>query len=801
ALQQVIARHDILRTVFIWEGLNEPAQVVLRQVPSLLTDVILDNTDESVLEQLSSRFDPRHYRLDLTQAPLLRLQAAPTSEGSWVVLQFMHHLIIDHSTLDRLQAEIHAIIDGKIEQLTMPTSFRHLLAQLRLGVKPAEHTQFFSEMLGDIDGPTLPFGLSEVGRDNAEFIEKHMMLPQKINDHLRVHARKLCVSMASICHLSFAQVLAKASGREEVVFGTVVLGRLQAGEKNHNIMGPMINTLPIRIDIDESSIETAVRHTHARLSALLAHEHAPLVLAQGCSAVPAGVPLFSALLNYRHNKKTDLVFASLPGVTFLGGEERTEYPLNLSVEDDGDSLGLTTQVISPMSAARTCAYMQQSLESMADALTQMSHQPVRKLSVIPLEERTLLLHTWNQSTVTYSPARCIHQLFEAQVERDEQAYALECNGKAISYVELNAQANRLAHYLIARSVKPDDLIALCVERSTTTLIAMLGILKAGCAYVPLDLAYSSQRLTNILQDANPLFLLTDGNGRKSLGDHQVPVIDLDKQLPADLPIDNPDTAKLGLTPSHLTYVIYTSGSTGIPKGVMIEHQQVVRHFETAQEKFDFNKDDKFCLCHSISFDTSVWEIWGALLNGSQLLIVPHNVASFTDEFYDWICASGITVLTQTPSMFKLLIRAKNISLRTDLLRYVFCGGEALDVSIVRQWYRKYDNGRTVLTNLYGPTEITIFATTWICDNTMPGNFLIAPIGRPLNNRRIYLLDVYGEPVPLGATGELYIGGTGVARGYLNRPELTAERFLPDPFSANPVARMYRTGDQARYLSD
>ncbi|XP_055301536.1 uncharacterized protein LOC129568045 [Sitodiplosis mosellana] len=794
AMQQVVARHDILRTVFIWEGLSEPAQVVMRHVPSILSEVSLNYSGKAVLEQLSHRFDPRHYRLNLTKAPLLRLMAAPTSDESWVALQMIHHLIIDHSTLESLQTEVNAIMIGKIGMLTSPTSFRHFVAHAQLGFSPTEHTRFFTEMLGDIDEPTLPFGLSDVGLDGTEINEANLMLPQTLNDHLRVHARKLQVSLASVCHLAWAQVLARASDRETVVFGTVLLGRLQGGEENNNIIGPMINTLPIRIDNDERSVENAVRHTHARLSELLAHEYAPLVLAQRCSGCPVGLPLFSAMLNYRHNQTRSQVTASFPGVTFFDGEERTNYPLGLSVEDDGNSLGLTTQVISPMSAALICAYMQQALESIVNTLSNKPQLPVRTLTVMPSKERTLLLHTWNQTTFTYSPACCLHQLFEAHVERDEHAIAVECNGDELSYTELNAQANRLAHHLIAQGVNPDDRIALCVDRNITMLIAMLGILKAGGAYVPLDPAYSCQRLTDILNDAKPILLLADATGRKALGDHQVPGVDLDKSLPDDLRFENPDTIKLGLTPTHLAYVIYTSGSTGTPKGVMVEHQQIVRLFEVTREKFDFNKDDKWCLFHSFSFDVSVWEMWGALSNGSQLSIVS---ARSTDEFHDWICTSGITVLNQTPSAFKSLMWAKNTIPSFDRLRYLIFAGEVFDPLIAKEWWEKYDKNGTVLVNMYGITEITVHATYQRIEALKNAY----SIGRPLADLCVYLLDSYGEPVPLGAEGEMYIGGGGVARGYLNRPELTAERFLSDPFSDNPAARMYRTGDRARYLSN
>ncbi|XP_055316611.1 uncharacterized protein LOC129576108, partial [Sitodiplosis mosellana] len=593
------------------------------------------------------------------------------------------------------------------------------------------------------------------------------------------------VSLASICHLAWAQVLARCSGREAVVFGTVLLGRLQTGEGNNDIMGPMINTLPIRIDIDERSVETAVRHTHARLSALLAHEHAPLVLAQRCSGCPTGLPLFSAILNYRHNQKRWQDTVSLPGVTFLGAEERTNYPLVLSVEDDGDSLELTSQVISPTSTARICGYMQQALESIADALARISHQQLRTLAVIPPEERTLLLHNWNQTTVTYPPARCLHQLFEAQVERDGQAIAVECNGDVLTYAELNAQANRLAHHLIVRGVKPDDRIALCIQRSTKLPVAILGILKSGGAYVPLDPKYPSHRLANILQDSDPFCVLTDVVGRVALEDHQIPIIDMGQTSPADLWIDNPDLAKLGLTPAHLAYIIYTSGSTGTPKGVMVEHRNATNCLYCINEMFTAEDFRHTSFSTSVNFDMSLYECFAPLSMGTTLHVITHALALSP--------SSIISTLSTVPSTVTTILDADSLPTLLNALHLI---GEPLKASLIK---RILTHTHVIeLCNLYGQTETCFFSTMHRfkrCED------VVETIGRPIANTRIYLLNVHHEPVPLGAVGELYIGGENLARGYLNRPELTAKRFLRDPFSDNPAARMYRTGDRARYLPD
>ncbi|WP_459447796.1 condensation domain-containing protein, partial [Erwinia amylovora] len=293
---RVVARHDVLRTAFVWEGLSEPAQLVLRQVDTVLTELELDD-NAPALQQLLARFHPRHYRLDLGQAPLLRLIAARDGDGSWYAVQLWHHLIGDHAALAIQQEEIVAFCSGHADSLPPPTPYRNLIAQARLGVSQQEHEQFFRSMLGDIDTPTLPFGLSDVHANGQGVREAHLALPDALSRGLREQARQLGVSLASLCHLAWGQVLAHTSGNDKVVFGTVLLGRLQAGPEAERILGLVINTLPLRLDIDQRGTREAVQETHAALSRLLGHEHASLTLAQRCSGIAAPAPLFSALLN------------------------------------------------------------------------------------------------------------------------------------------------------------------------------------------------------------------------------------------------------------------------------------------------------------------------------------------------------------------------------------------------------------------------------------------------------------------------------------------------------------------------
>ncbi|MCG1043369.1 amino acid adenylation domain-containing protein [Mycetohabitans sp. B8] len=794
AVQQVVNRHDILRTAFVWEGLSKPAQVVWRHARLPVTELTFDPADGPIAEQLAQRFDFRHYQLDLTQAPLLHFAIAQDTDGRWLLIELLHHLIGDHSTAEVMHAEVQAFIEGRGETLSAAQPFRNLVAQVHLGVSQAEHERFFTGMLADIDEPTLPFGLAQVHHDGTQMVEAHRRLPPALNDWLRVHARRLGVSLASLCHLAWAQVLARASGQPRVVFGTVLLGRMQAGSGADSTMGLFINTLPLRVDLD-GSVQACVRDTHARLAALLEHEHASLALAQRCSGVPAGTPLFSALLNYRHNARDSSERSLLPGVELLTAQERTNYPLTLSVEDFGQALGLTVQTVPSLEPERVCAYMQQVLQSLADALEVKPDTAAQQLQVLPEAERQLLLDTWNATQRDYPSHLCIHQLFEAQVERTPEAPALVFEAHTLSYAQLNAQANRLAHQLIEWGVKPDARVAICVQRSPALVVGLLAVLKAGGAYVPLDPGYPSERLAHILSDAAPSIVLADATGRAALGEAALAsctVLD-PTTLPA-LPDTNPSVAEL--TAQHLAYVIYTSGSTGMPKGVQSEHQALINRLVWMQQAYGLTTADRVLQKTPVSFDVSVWEFFWTLLNGATLVVAAPDVHKDPAALIELITRQHITTAHFVPSMLSMFLHNEGVKHCTSVKRLI-CSGEALPGASVRLCQMLLPSAQ--LYNLYGPTEAAIDVTAWTC----PANYTedTVPIGRPIANTRVYLLDAHGQPVPLGAVGELYIGGAGVARGYLNRPELTAERFVPDPFSDEADDRLYKTGDLARYLLD
>ncbi|KAG9578272.1 hypothetical protein KCV01_g16641, partial [Aureobasidium melanogenum] len=789
AVQQVVDRHDILRTAFVWDQIGEPAQVVWRHAALPVTTWTFDPADGAVAEQLHDRVDPRRHRIDLDQAPLLRYDIAlDPVDGRWHAVQRLHHLIGDHSGLEILFDEVKTILAGRGAALLPAKPFRHLVAQARFGIGVAVHEAYFRGQLADVETPSLSFGLGEVHNDGQQVGEHHEPLPASLNARLRVQARQHGVSLASLCHLAWGQVVARSSDQDTSVFGTVLFGRMHGGDGADQAMGLFINTLPLRLDLGAASVAESVRTTHRKLAELLQHEHASLALAQRCSGVQAPTPLFNALLNYRHNRSIGIGTSIEDdlGIDALSGEERTNYPLTLSVEDDGETLGLTAQVVEPLRPEAICGYMRQALESLADALEMSPGMAVRDLVILPAAERHRLLEVLNATSRAWPQDQCVHRRFEAQVGHTPQAIALASDEAQVSYAELNARANRLAHRLIAQGVGPDVHVAVCAERSVELVVGLLAVLKAGGAYVPLDPGYPGERLGYVLHDAAPALLLTDAVGRAALGEIVVDMrsVALDDEAAwGAQPSDNPSVANL--TSRHLAYMIYTSGSTGAPKGVMVEHRSVANLIQWHVDTFELAPGQRTTATAGMAFDASAWEIWPALASGVTLQLPPRAANRDHTMLLPWWREQAMhSAFLVTP-----LAHLAMDDVLPSGLRYLLVGGDRLTAT--PPFLPTHIN----VVNNYGPTEITVVATS----GTVGAGETHPSIGRPIANTRLYLLDAYGEPVPFGAVGELYIGGAGVARGYWNRPELTTERFLADPFSDVPGARMYRTGDMVRYL--
>ncbi|MCS4251622.1 non-ribosomal peptide synthetase [Pseudomonas sp. BIGb0164] len=792
ALQWVIDRHDILRTSMVWERLDEPLQVVWRKAPLVCEEVSLSGGD--ILAQLLARYDARTFRMDLGQAPLLRLVFADDPANQRVVAMLLfHHTILDHTALDVVRHEIQLYLAGEQAQAGEPVPFRRYIAQVRHGVSEEAHETFFRDMLSDINEPTLPFGLQDVQGDGQGIDEARLPVDSALSRRLRQLARPLGVSVASMMHLGLARVLGVVSGREAVVFGTVMLGRMGAGEGGERALGMFINTLPLRADVGGQGVRAGVKAIHERLTTLLHHEHASLALAQRCSGVAAPTPLFSAILNYRHSAATDMdeVIEVADGIQVLGAEERTNYPLTVNVDDLGEDFALTVMVDVAIGAQRVASYLHTALESLADALEQRPDSPLSGLNILPDTERHHLLHTLNHSPAHYADTALIHHLVETHAAAQPEAVALRFDNQRLTYRQLNERANQVAHRLLAQGIRPDDRVAICVERGPEMIIGLLGILKAGAGYVPIDPAYPLERIAYTLADSAPLAVLVQANTRHLVGD--LAQIDLNGLRGESLV--NP---RVSVSPANLAYVIYTSGSTGQPKGVMIEHRQVARLFTATAHWFGFNSNDVWALFHSFAFDFSVWEIWGALMHGGQLLIVPQLVSRSPDECYTLLCEAGVSILNQTPSAFRQLIAAQADSPQAHSLRQVIFGGEALEPGMLKPWYARAINAGTQLVNMYGITETTVHVTYRALEAADAQLVGVSPIGVRIPDLQLYVLDEQREPLPVGVVGELYVGGAGVARGYLNRDALNAERFLADPATG---LRMYKTGDLGRLKAD
>lgn len=428
---------------------------------------------------------------------------------------------------------------------------------------------------------------------------------------------------------------------------------------------------------------------------------------------------------------------------------------------------------------------------------------IGELSIIPEQECHMILTEWHGPNMEYPQDTCLHHLFEAQAKRTPDAEALVFENERLTYRRLNRRANQVAHQLRALGVGPETLVGLCVERSLEMIIGILGILKSGGAYVPLDPTYPQERLTFMLEDTQASVILTQRSLIASLPAHSAEILCLDAP---DLEAAS-DDAKADenpvsdVKPENIAYVIYTSGSTGNPKGVLIPHGNVTRLFDATESWFNFGRKDVWTLFHSYAFDFSVWEMWGALLYGGRLVVVPYEISRSPKEFYKLLKKEHVTVLNQTPSAFYQLIQTEE-SLPSEgklSLRLIIFGGEALELKNLKPWINRHGDQRPQLVNMYGITETTVHVTYRPISNKDVQSGQGSVIGEPIPDLQLYVLDRNLMPVPIGVAGELYVGGAGLARGYLNRPELTAERFIPDPFTETPEARLYKTGDLARFL--
>lgn len=788
ALQAIIDRHDILRTAVLWDQLPQAIQVVYRRA-TLPVEEIASSGEADPVEQLRERMRPERQRLDLRQAPLMRLQiAADGRSGRWYALLQTHHLACDNESLNILASEVDALLEGREHLLPRPVPYREHVAQALAHSGTQDAEAFFRGKLGDVDEPTAPFGLRDVRGDGSRLEQAHQDLRSELARRLRVQARRLGVSAATLFHAAWGLVVAHTSGREDVVFGSVLLGRLQGSAGARRILGMFINTLPLRLKLRDVTAKALVEQTQRELVDLLSHEQASLAVAQRCSGMAPSVPLFTALFNYQHRAANSAVdWCQSNRMTVLESQGGSNYPLVLSVDDLGEGFCLKIETDRRIDPQRVLGYACEAVQSLVHALEAAPQCLALSLSILPPSERREVVELFNASRAEYPHDKLIHELIEAQVGRTPNAVAVCCQERQLTYAQLDRRANQLARLLRNKGVGPDRLVGICIERGIEMVVGMLGVLKAGGAYVPLDLRYPDERIRHILSDSAPIVLLTQDDAVCRF-DGPVPVISLDSPH-AVFDVEDGDALEScspPIEPRDLAYVIYTSGSTGTPKGVMIEHRSLANLVDWHCRTFDVRPGSRCSSVAAVGFDAATWEVWPPLAVGGTLVLAPARVTMDPEELLSWWKKEHLEVTFLPTPMAELFFSSPD-AVATP--RKLLVGGDRLR-------HCAWSNSYTVVNN-YGPTETTVVATS----GTIESAGTVLHIGRPIANTQTYILDSQGRPVPIGVDGELFIGGAGVARGYLNRPDLTAQRFVVDPFSSEPRARLYRTGDVCRWRAD
>ncbi|MGW6577270.1 amino acid adenylation domain-containing protein, partial [Streptomyces sp. NPDC054945] len=811
ALQKVVDRHDILRTGIVWEGLREPVQVVRRYAAVPVEEVALDPQAVDPVAELVARVGST---MDLRRAPLIQVHAAAEpGGGAWLALVRMHHMIQDHTALEVLLAEVEAFLSGRGDGLPEPMPFRDFVAQARGGVARAEHERHFSRLLGDVTEPTAPYGLVDAHGDGVAAVRARKPFPPSLEQRVRRVARSLGASPATVLHVAWARVLAAVSGRDDVVFGTVLFGRMNAGTGSDRTLGPYINTLPVRVRTGELGAAAAVAAMRSQLAELLSHEHAPLALAQQASGVPGDTALFTSLFNYRHNSDRpagraadESGVAGTAGIRAVFSQERNNYPLTVSVDDDGDGgIGLAVDAVAPIDARAVGDLLRTAVENLVTVLEGVLEggldQPLRSVEVVDEDERRRVLVEWND-TADGTPSRLVPELLGERAAQDPMAVAVECDGVEVSYGELDARANRLAHLLVRHGVGSESVVGLCLERGVDVLVSVLAVWKAGGAYLPVDPEYPAERVAFMLTDAAVTCVLTGHGPHDMLADFQqrsaAPVVVLDEPaveaelagLPGTAPTEDVGTA----LPGQSAYVIYTSGSTGRPKGVVVTHGGLANYVMWANRAYGMAEGGGAPLHSSLAFDLTVTSLLVPLVAGSRVVVSreggPEGLAAAVRE------SGEFGLVKVVPGHLPLLSRLLSEGELTGAARRWIVGGEALQGADVRAWLDQAPGA--VVVNEYGPTETVVGCCVFeVVAGQEVGDSV--PIGRPIANTRLYVLDGNMAPVPVGVAGDLYIAGAGLARGYVGRAGVTAERFVASPFAAGE--RMYRSGDVARWRAD
>ncbi len=799
ALAACIQEQPLLRTGFLLDR-RRPLQVVYRTVElPLEVEDLRGQTQQEQESYLADWIEQRkRHEFDWERGPLLQVNIFLRTDDSFQFVLSFHHSVLDGWSRAVLTTVLYnryeRLLSGQeLEAVEENWTYREFIAQEQRVLADGGAKQYFAGMLEEAPGEQLPRLRSKGGQRAQGLIVVEQFVG--LSERLIGLARELGVPVQSVLMAGHLKVLSVMSGQSRAVTCVTHNGRpeTQGAERS---LGLYLNSLPQGLEVRRCSWRRLIE---------------AVVEMNACGMQYRGYPLsriqqeldwtFSEVLfNYTHfHIYNELTKGGGNELESLGssGFEQTNFDLLVDVArgmDDSLRLSLVydKQVFDREMIERLGQYYLRAFEQMLEGLDQPHH------SLLSESERNHLLYELNSTQADYPREVCLTDLFEQQVERSPEAVAVVFEGQRLSYRELNEQANQLAHYLRAQGVRPDVVVGLCVERSVEMVVGIIGILKAGGAYLPLDPSYPQERLDYMIEDSRPAVVLTQSWLEERLPLVSVPVLRLDTELEElrEYSSDNAGLEEVGLRPEHLAYVIYTSGSTGKPKGVMNEHAGVVNRLLWARDAYDVSSEDRILQKTPFSFDVSVWELLLPLLTGAQLVMARPGGHMEPEYLAEIIESRQITMMHFVPSMLQVFLE-HGVTAGCKRLRRVLCSGEALSYGLQQRFEVRLPG--VELHNLYGPTEAAIDVTAWRCQSNVHQGMV--PIGRPIANTQIYILDAQMQPVPMGVTGELYIGGAGVARGYLNRAELTEQRFTKDPFRNGARARMYRTGDLGRWLSD
>jgi len=795
AWESVADRHAALRTLFLWKGRNQPLQVVRRQValPWTQLDWRHSSPEQQECDLADFLAQDRTQGFMLDQAPLMRFALVRTGDCTWQFLWSFHHLILDGWSYAIVVKEVLGLYRAfcRGENLVLPPvrTYREHIAWLQKQDR-SKAEQFWLAELRGFAAPT-PFGVDRVAAagGNGHHRRQRLELPDATAAALRSFARERRLTLNTLVQGAWAILLSRYSGEDDVVFGVTSSGRPDTLSGAESVVGLFINSIPLRARVDpEAELLIWLQELQAHQLETRRYENTPLTAIQKWSDVPAGSPLFESLLAFENYPRKPVQGLESDGLAVTGVRyfEQMSFPLALQVFPDS-TFACEVEYDSGRFDEPTIGRMLGHLQTLLEAMPADPNRCLRDMPILTEPERRQLLVDWSDTAADVPCQEPLHHLFEQQVERTPNRLAVVFGDEQLTYHELNQRANQLAHYLRSRGVAQEVLVGVYMERSVEMIVSVLAILKSGGAYVPLDPNHPSARVETILDDAQVELVLTQAHLSGHLQLHSRVVSPLDVQHNAIRKESLLNPAPLN-TPGNLAYVLYTSGSTGRPKGVAIEHGSATTFVRWAQTIFTPEDLKGVLFSTSLCFDLSVFEIFVTLSSGGTLVVAENAL-----QFKTLSAAREVTLINTVPSAMAELVCAGNWP---GQVRTVNLAGETLLNKLAQAIYAQ--TGVQNVYNLYGPTEATTYST-WM--RVANGATKDPTIGRPIANTQTYILDRWRHPVPIGVAGELYLGGAGLARGYWRRPELTTDRFVPNPFTTGPGARLYRTGDRARYLSD